>query len=255
MNNGGCEVLLELKGVHASYGLVKALCGASLHVREGEIVALLGANGAGKTTTLRAICGILPSSQGEVLFQGRSLRGIAPERVVGLGIACVDERRLLFPSLSVMDNLALGAYRRRRDRREEIEADLEAVFQLFPILRERKGQATGTLSGGEQQMLAIGRALMSRPRLLMLDEPSLGLAPLLVREAMRTITKLKTQGVTILLVEQNARAALEIADRGYVMEQGRVVFEGSSAELMVEERITTAYLKTKKRGTNRDKIN
>jgi len=192
---------------------------------------------------------------GEVLFQGRSLRGIAPERVVGLGIACVDERRLLFPSLSVMDNLALGAYRRRRDRREEIEADLEAVFQLFPILRERKGQATGTLSGGEQQMLAIGRALMSRPRLLMLDEPSLGLAPLLVREAMRTITKLKTQGVTILLVEQNARAALEIADRGYVMEQGRVVFEGSSAELMVEERITTAYLKTKKRGTNRDKIN
>lgn len=235
--------VLELRDVHTSYGLVRALGGVSLRVNEGEIVTLIGANGAGKTTTLNAICGALPVHRGDILLSGRSILGIPTERVVRLGIGYVPERRQLFSSMSVLDNLIMGSYYRRgRDKKEKIQEDLETVFDLFPILRERKSQIAGTLSGGQQQMVAIGRGLMSRPRLLMLDEPSLGLAPIPIQEVMQVTRRLKDRGITVLLVEQNASAALSIADRGYVLVHGAVVKEGTASQLLADEEVRSAYL-------------
>ncbi len=235
--------VLELKDVYASYGLVRALSGVSLHINRGEIVALIGANGAGKTTTLNTICGALPVQRGDILLNSQSIRGIPTEKVVRLGIGYVPERRQLFSSMTVLDNLVLGSYyRRSRDTKENIEKDLEAVFELFPILKQRTKQIAGTLSGGQQQMVAIGRGLMSGPKLLMLDEPSLGLAPIPIREVMEVTHELKQRGMTVLLVEQNASAALSVADRGYVLVHGSIVKEGTAAELLADEEVRSAYL-------------
>lgn len=236
--------LLEVRNLHVYYGRIQALKGVSLDVNEGEIVAIIGANGAGKTTLLRAISGLLPAREGDILLEGHSIRGLPPERIVALGIAHVPERRQLFTTMSVIDNLILGAYYRyrRREPRTKVQEDLEAVFSIFPILRERQHQRAGTLSGGQQQMLAIGRALMARPRLLLLDEPSLGLAPLLVRELFRVIAQLRERGVTVLLVEQNARAALRVADRGYVLETGTVALSGTAEELSANPEVRHSYL-------------
>ncbi len=236
--------LLEIHNVHVYYGRIQALKGVSLEVNEGEIVALIGANGAGKTTLLRAVSGLLTPHEGDIRLDGRSVVGLPPERLVALGVAHVPERRQLFTTMSVIDNLILGAYHRYRsgDSREAIRKDLETVFEIFPILRERQQQRAGTLSGGQQQMLAIGRALMARPRLLLLDEPSLGLAPLLVRELFRVIAQLRDRGVTILLVEQNARAALRVADRAYVLETGTVALSGTAAALLADPEVQRSYL-------------
>ncbi len=237
------SVLLTLSGVNAYYGQLHVLKGVSLHVNEREIVALLGANGAGKTTTLRTICALLKPATGRITFAGKDIVGMRPEAVVRLGITQVPEGRQLFGPLSVRDNLLLGAYTRLcAGRKAEVLEDIERIFELFPILGERAGQRSGSLSGGEQQMLAIGRALMARPRLLILDEPCLGLAPLVARQIIHTISQLRSQGTTILLVEQNARAALSIADRGYVMETGKVVLEGSAEELLRNREVRRAYL-------------
>jgi branched-chain amino acid transport system ATP-binding protein len=208
-------------------------------VERGEIVAILGANGAGKTTLLNAISGLLRPQSGHISFEGRATAGCAAEQLVSWGISHVPERRQIFATMSVLDNLRLGAYHRHRN---DWRADLEFVFRLFPILAQRKTQDGGTLSGGEQQMLAIARGLMSKPQLLLLDEPSLGLAPLIVKELMRVIAELRQQGLTVMLVEQNARAALKIADRGYVLETGRVVLEGKAVELMANPEVQHAYL-------------
>ena len=237
------SLLLTLSSVNAYYGRLHVLKGVSLHVNDGEIVALLGANGAGKTTTLRAICSLLKPASGTISFAGEKLAGKSTEALVRMGITQVPEGRQIFGALSVRDNLLLGAYARgRRAQREEVPGDLERVFELFPILAERQRQRGGSLSGGQQQMLAMGRALLARPRLLLLDEPCLGLAPLVARQIMETITTLRAQGTTILLVEQNAQAALRIADRGYVMETGKVVLEGTSEELMRNNDVRRAYL-------------
>ena len=233
-------MLLELDRVEARYGPVKALHGVTLQVGEGEIVALLGANGAGKTTTLRAISGTVARS-GAIRFGGRSLLGVAAEDAARMGIAHVPEGRGTLIDLTVLENLQLGAHIRRDGA--EVKRDLDAVYRLFPVLRERRGQAAGTLSGGEQQMLAIGRALMSRPKLLLLDEPSLGLAPLVVRaifEIVRAINQ--EQGVAVLLVEQNANLALAISSRGYVLETGRVIVEGAAGSLAQQESVRRSYL-------------
>lgn len=233
--------LLEMKNVHVYYGRFPALKGISLTVEEGEIVALLGANGAGKTTTLRTISNLIPLRSGEVWFQGEPLAGMSAHDVVRAGITHVPEGRKIFSTLSVDENLNLGAYTRRNDR-DGIEESREQVFELFPRLRERRKQLGGTLSGGEQQMLAIGRALMARPKLLLLDEPSLGLAPLLVRAIFKTIKEINERGVTILIVEQNARAALRLSNRAYVLETGRIVISGVSASLLRDEGVRGAYL-------------
>ncbi|MBM4285861.1 MAG: ABC transporter ATP-binding protein [Deltaproteobacteria bacterium] len=234
--------MLRIRNLFAYYGAVTALSGVTCRVREGEVVALIGANGAGKTTLLNAVCGLV-RWQGEVTFQGRSLAGMAPEAIVGLGVSQVAEGRQLFAPMSVAENLELGAYRRyRREERGAIERDREWLLELFPKLRERQEQRAGTLSGGEQQMLAIARALMARPRLLLLDEPSLGLAPLVVESILATLGELRAQGVTILLVEQNARAALKVADRAYVMETGRIMLSGSARDLLQDRQVTRAYL-------------
>jgi branched-chain amino acid transport system ATP-binding protein len=232
------EPLLQLEGVEARYGPVKALHGVSLTVAEGEIVAVLGANGAGKTTTLRAISGTVRRS-GTIRFAGKSIGGRAPEAVARLGIAHVPEGRGTFSELSVRDNLRLGGYTRRRG---EVKAGLERVFALFPRLAERRAQQAGTLSGGEQQMLALGRALMARPRLLLLDEPSLGLAPLLVREIFGALARMNEAGTTVVVVEQNASIALAAASRAYVLETGRVVLGGDAAELRANESVRRSYL-------------
>jgi branched-chain amino acid transport system ATP-binding protein len=206
-------------------------------------VSIIGANGAGKTTLLNTISGVLPARSGEITFMGHRITHLPAERIVALGISHVPERRQIFATMSVMDNLILGAYHRfGKDDRDEIQRDLDFVFEVFPVLKERQRQRAGTLSGGEQQMLALGRGLMARPHLLLLDEPSLGLAPLLVRELMRVVVHLRDQGTTILLVEQNAKAALRIADRGYVMETGRIVLEGTAQELMSNGLVRRAYL-------------
>ncbi len=235
--------MLKILNLEAGYGPLRVLKGISLHVSPGEIVALIGANGAGKTTLLKTIAGILKCRSGAIEFDKRQIHGKSPERVVELGCCLVPEGRHVFGTLSVRENLILGAFsRRRRDNGAAIAASLEEVYQLFGILKERDKQLAGTLSGGQQQMLAIGRALMSRPRLLMMDEPSLGVAPLIARDIFQTVVRLKQTGLTVLLVEQNARAALAVADRGYVIETGQVVLEGTARELCDNPEVQRAYL-------------
>jgi branched-chain amino acid transport system ATP-binding protein len=236
-------MLLNVRDVNTYYGNIHALKGVSLEVDAGEIVTVIGANGAGKTTLLNTICGIMRPASGAIVFDGEPIAGLSPDKVVRVGISQVPERRQVFSTLNVLDNLLLGAYlRHRKEPKAQIRADLDFVFEIFPILKERQRQTGGTLSGGEQQMLALGRGLMAKPRLLLLDEPSLGLAPLLVREIFRVAGELRDRGTTILLVEQNARAALKLADRGYVLETGRVVVEGTSQEMLDDRRVQQAYL-------------
>ena len=232
--------LLELQGIETYYGRVRALNGISLGVDSGEVVALIGSNGAGKTTTLRTISGLLRPARGSIVFAGRPITEVSAARRVGLGICQSPEGRRLFARMTVLDNLILGAYTRRD--RDGIQRDMDRVYELFPRLKERSGQISGTLSGGEQQMLAIGRALMSRPKVLMLDEPSLGLAPILQETIFSIITEINGQGTPILLVEQNAQKALEVANRAYVLETGTIVKEGSGKELLESEDVAKAYL-------------
>lgn len=235
--------MLVVRNLRAGYGRIEALHGASLSVRQGEIVALVGANGAGKSTLLKAVAGLIVPWQGEILMENGSIAGRKPPEIVAAGIGLVPEGRWLFPPMSVMDNLILGAYLRlRRGDKEGVRRDLERVFDLFPILAERKKQPAGSLSGGEQQMLAMARALMSRPKLLLLDEPSTGLAPLLVEKIFEIIVQLNASGITFLLVEQNARAALTIASRGYVLETGRMVLQGRAQDLLEDQEVKRAYL-------------
>ena len=231
--------MLEVKALESHYGRIPALKGIDLAVRTGELVALVGANGAGKTTLLRAISGLHPASAGQVLFAGTDITRHAPHRRVRQGIALVPEGRQVFAPLSVVDNLLLGGITRRRDERAQT---LVRVFQMFPVLAERRAHAAGALSGGQQQMLAIGRALMARPTLLLLDEPSMGLAPFLVDEVFATIAQLKREGTTLFLVDQNARAALAIADRAYVLETGRIALAGTGADLLASPDVQSAYL-------------
>lgn len=238
---------LELKEISVNYGLVPALRGVSLQVDSGEIGTLLGSNGAGKTTTLKAVYGLIPMRGGEVFCFGESIKGRSPSELVNRGVSLVTEERTIFAPMSVMDNLILGGYcRRGKGMRSEREKNFAAVFNLFPVLKSRERQKAGTLSGGEQQMLAVGRALMSNPRLLLLDEPSLGMAPLIIAEMMRVISTLKGRGISVFLVEQNARAAFTVADRGYVMAGGKIMTEGSTAQLLSDEGVRTAYLGEKR---------
>ena len=232
--------MLQVKTMHVGYGAIRALRGVSLEVNAGEVVALIGANGAGKSTLLRTISGILTPSSGEVLFEGRPLRGLAEDKIVRLGILQVQEGRGILTRMTVLENLEMGAY--GRSDKPGIRDDMEMVFDKFPVLRERQRQFGATLSGGEQQMLAIGRALMARPKLLMLDEPSLGLAPMLVQEIFRIIRDFKREKRTILLVEQNAKKALQCADRGYVLETGTIVLTGTGEALLKSEEVQAAYL-------------
>jgi branched-chain amino acid transport system ATP-binding protein len=232
--------MLTLKSVQAGYGRLTVLKGISLHVRPGEVVTLIGGNGAGKSTALRAISGLLPPWRGVVEFNGTDLTRLPPERIVTLGLALVPEGRRVFASLSVTANLELGAYHRQDQK--QAHRDLAAIQERFPLLKERAAQPAGTLSGGEQQILAICRALMSRPRLLMLDEPSMGLAPLMVSRVYQILRELKAEGTTLLLIEQNARAALKLADRGYVLETGSIILDGAAAELREDPEVQRAYL-------------
>jgi branched-chain amino acid transport system ATP-binding protein len=231
--------MLEIEDLGVAYGQRRALEGVSLSVREGEIVTLLGANGSGKSTLLRAVSGLVRPRRGRIRYRGRDLAGVSADAVVAAGIGHVPEGRDVFPDFSVRENLLVGAH---TVPRREVAGRLAAAYAAFPVLRERAGQRAGTLSGGEQQMLAIGRALMARPRLLLLDEPSLGLAPRLVREIFRVIERINREGVTVLLVEQNARQALAVAARGYVLETGRIAVEGVSTALAADPRIRAAYL-------------
>ncbi len=232
--------LLEVSDIHAHYGSIEALKGVSLEVGEGEVVTLIGSNGAGKSTTLRSISGLTPATSGTVTFAGEEITRVPAHDVVGRGIALSPEGRHVFPRMTVRENLDLGAYLRG----SEIREDFDRVFELFPRLKEREKQNAGTMSGGEQQMLAIGRALMARPKLLMLDEPSMGIAPILVQRIYETITEINKTGVAILLVEQNANYALDISTRGYVLETGRVVLKGESSELRDDPEVQRAYLGT-----------
>jgi branched-chain amino acid transport system ATP-binding protein len=232
--------LLELENMHSYYGHIHALQGISLTVEEGEVVTLIGSNGAGKTTTLRSIHGILPPREGRIIFDGEEIQGTPAHELIGKGIAQSPEGRKIFFRMTVRENLEMGAY--HRSDRSEIQQDMDRVFDLFPRLKERTKQEAGTMSGGEQQMLAIGRALMSRPRLLLLDEPSMGLAPVLVERIFETIREINQQGTTILLVEQNANVALEIATRGYVLETGKIVNSASAEKLREDPTVREAYL-------------
>jgi branched-chain amino acid transport system ATP-binding protein len=232
--------VLEVEDVHVYYGAIHALKGVSLRVEEGEIVTLIGANGAGKSTTLRAINGINRPRQGTIRFQGQDITGVAPHTIVKGGIAQSPEGRRLFPRMSVTENLEMGAF--QRTDRENFAADMERVFDLFPRLKERRMQKAGTMSGGEQQMCAIGRALMARPKLLLLDEPSMGLAPIFVERIFETVVEVNKQGTPVLLVEQNALMALEVANRGYVMETGHIALSGPAAELKTNEQVRATYL-------------
>ena len=237
--------MLRLKNINTYYGKVHALKNISLHLAEGEIVPLIGANGAGKTTILNTISGVTPAAAGELQFNKETISALAPDRIVKLGISQVPEGRQVFKPLSVEDNLELGAYLRYRNRegKDTIHKDMEQIFTLFPRLEERRRQLAGTMSGGEQQMLAIGRALMAKPRMLLLDEPSMGLAPLVVQEIFKVLAQLRQEhGTTILLVEQNAKAALKLADRGYVLETGKVILEGQADELLENAEVKRAYL-------------
>lgn len=232
--------MLELRGVNTFYGNIQALRDVSLNIRQGEIVTLIGANGAGKSTTLMSICGCVPPKSGEIIFEGQPIHNTSADRIVRMGISQVPEGRLIFPDMTVMENLDLGAF--LRGDPEGIRQDLDYVFSLFPILAERRKQAGGTLSGGEQQMLAISRALMGRPRLLLLDEPSLGLAPIIIAQIFDIIRQVNESGTTVFLVEQNANQALKIAHRAYVMENGRVTLEGPVEALLANEDVKKAYL-------------
>jgi len=233
--------MLQVQDIHTYYGNIQALKGISISVEKGEIICLIGANGAGKSTTLMSICGIEPPRRGSVVFDGQDITRKATHEIVSLGICQVPEGRRIFPQLTVLENLDMGAY--LRDDKEEIKKDLDYVFELFPILSDRRGQTGGTLSGGEQQMLAISRALMARPRLLLLDEPSLGLAPLIVQQIFEIINRINDeQGTTIFLVEQNANMALKVSDRGYVLQNGAIVKTDTAAALMEDEEVKDAYL-------------
>lgn len=235
--------MLKVLNLEAGYGRLRVLKGVSLHMSAGEIVAILGANGAGKTTLLSAISGLIRPSAGEILFEGAPLQRCDPEEVVARGCSLVPEGRQLFASLTVKENLLLGGYARRRERgTRETRNAVESIYKMFGVLRARENQIAGTLSGGEQQMLAIGRALMAQPRLLMMDEPTVGLAPRVIHSIFETISWLRDSGTTILLVEQNARSALRLADRGYVLETGQVVCEGTAQELMDNREVQRAYL-------------
>ncbi|MBD5417691.1 MAG: ABC transporter ATP-binding protein [Desulfovibrio sp.] len=232
--------MLEMRGVDSYYGNIQALRDISLHVDDGEIVTLIGANGAGKSTTLMTICGIIRPRRGEIFWNGKPIHELAPHEIVMLGISQVPEGRLIFPDLSVQENLDLGAFLRRDP--QGVREDMDYVFELFPILAERRRQAGGTLSGGEQQMLAISRALMARPSLLLLDEPSLGLAPIIIQQIFAIIGRVNANGTTVFLVEQNANQALRIAHRGYVMENGRIAMEGLAQDLLQSPEVRSAYL-------------
>ena len=233
--------MLELKNIKTFYGNIQALKGVSIDISEGEIITLIGANGAGKSTTLMSICGIVPPRSGEIRFMGQPIHNLNPNKIVSLGISQVPEGRRIFPYLSVVENLDMGAF--LRNDKEAIKQDLEYIFELFPILAERRNQAGGTLSGGEQQMLAISRALMAKPRLLLMDEPSLGLAPIIVKQIFEIIRKINAeQKTTIFLVEQNANLALKVAHRGYVMENGKITLTDSANNLLSNEAVRRAYL-------------
>ena len=237
MNN---SPLLRVEDLHVHYGKIHAIQGISFDIVEGEILTIIGSNGAGKTTTLGALSGLLPPSSGNVLFQGSPIQGLRPHKIVARGISLSPEGRHIFPSLTVLENMEMGAYLRKD--KEAIAQDRDELFTLFPRLKERMGQPGGTLSGGEQQMLAIARACMARPKLLLLDEPSLGLAPILVKDIFDNIKEINKKGTTILLVEQNARAALKVAHRGIVLAHGRVFSQGEASELLQDENIQKAYL-------------
>ena len=232
--------MLKITDLKVNYGGIEAVKGISFQVEEGSIITLIGANGAGKSTTLRTIAGLVTPSAGTVEFMGENITGMAPNSIVSRGITLVPEGRKIFPDLTVLENLKIGAYLRKDD----LKSDLEWVYSLFPRLKERSWQAGGTLSGGEQQMLAVGRALMSRPKVIMMDEPSLGLAPLVVQDIFSIIREINKQGVTVLLIEQNANMALKTADRGYVMETGRITLTGTGEELLANEAVKAAYLGT-----------
>ena len=235
--------MLRVESVSAFYGAIQALRNVSIHVSAGEIVTLLGANGAGKTTLLKVISGIHIPAKGRLLFNGQNIAGLPAEQILRLGVGQVPEGRQIFAPLSVMDNLTLGAYvRYKREEKKRILQDLESIFELFPVLKERQRQRAGTLSGGEQQMVAIGRTLMARPKLLLLDEPSMGLAPKVGSGIFNAVQVLRKQSTTILLVEQNAKAALKIADRGYVIETGRIILEGETQDLLNNKEVQRAYL-------------
>jgi branched-chain amino acid transport system ATP-binding protein len=232
--------VLEIADIHTSYGNIRALKGISLTVEKGEIVTLIGANGAGKTTTLKTIIGTLGPQRGEIRFEGKRISGLSTNKVVRLGISHSPEGRRIFPRMTVLENLELGAF--AREDKQEVPADLERVFTLFPRLKERQHQKGGTLSGGEQQMLAMGRALMARPKLLLLDEPSMGLSPIMVEAIFETISNIREQGMTILLVEQNARMALRIANRGYVIQAGHITLHDSADGLLRSDLVRKSYL-------------
>jgi len=233
------EVLLDVKDIHVFYGNIEAVKGMSFHVDRGEIVCLIGANGAGKTTTLRTVSGLLRPAEGAIFYDGQRIDLLPAHEIVGLGVAQAPEGRRIFPRMTVRENLDMGAFTRKDAEQRQ---DLERILELFPILKERARQAAGTLSGGEQQMLAIGRALMTKPKLLLLDEPSMGLAPIVVERIFQTIREISQQGVTILLVEQNAAQALGLANRGYVIETGKIVLEDEARALLANERVRKAYL-------------
>ena len=232
--------MLEVKDLELYYGVIQAIKGISFHVEEGEVIALIGANGAGKTTTLQTITGMLNAQAGSIQFEGTELTKIPGHKIVSMGMAHVPEGRRVFAQLSVLENLKLGAYTRKD--KTEIEESLKRVYKSFPRLEERKNQLAGTLSGGEQQMLAMGRALMSKPRIVLMDEPSMGLSPIFVEEIFNIIKEISAEGTTVLLVEQNAKKALSIADRAYVLETGKIVLEGDAKDLLNDESIKKAYL-------------
>jgi len=234
--------LLELRDVHVRYGVIEAVRGIHLSVGEGEVVALIGGNGAGKTTTLRSISMVHPPAQGQVLFKGEDITGMKSHDVVAKGIVQVPEGRHIFPNMSVAENLEMGSFQRRKATKQELQSDLDHVFELFPRLQERRKQMGGTLSGGEQQMLAIGRALMAKPKLLMLDEPSMGLAPQVVERVFAVIAEVNKEGIPVLLIEQNAQMALTSASRGYVIETGEIVLEDEAQKLLGNDQVRKAYL-------------
>jgi branched-chain amino acid transport system ATP-binding protein len=234
--------LLELRDMHVRYGVIEAVRGINLSVNEGEVVALIGGNGAGKTTTLRSISMVHPPAQGQVFFRGEDITGLKSHDVVAKGIVQVPEGRHIFPNMSVAENLGMGSFQRTKVTKQELQSDLGEVFELFPRLKERRKQLGGTLSGGEQQMLAIGRALMAKPKLLMLDEPSMGLAPQVVERVFAVITEVNRQGIPVLLIEQNAQMALTSASRGYVIETGEIVLEDEAMKLLGNDQVRKAYL-------------